>query len=58
MQKSHDFGFRDAPFLKGKYLIQFRSPIPRLQSNFHLYTRDTGLSDAASFRAFAEQETS
>lgn len=58
MQKSHDFGFRDAPFLKGKYLIQFRSPIPRLQSNFDLYVRDTGRSDAASFRAFAEQETS
>jgi hypothetical protein len=57
MQKSHDFGFRDSPFLNGKYLIQYRSPIPRLQSNYDLYSRDTGRSDAASFRAFAEEET-
>jgi hypothetical protein len=57
MQKSHDFGFRDSPLLKGKYLIQYRSPIPRLQSNFDLYARDTGRGDAASFRAFAEEET-
>ena len=32
-QKSHDFGFRDSPGLDGKYLIQYRSPIPRLQSS-------------------------
>ncbi len=57
MQKSHDFGFRDSPLLNGKYLIQYRSPIPRLQSNYDLYVRDTGRNDAASFRAFAEQET-
>jgi hypothetical protein len=57
MQKSHDFGFRDSPSLNGKYLIQYRSPIPRLQSNYDLYSRDTGRSDAASFRAFAEEET-
>ena len=57
MQKSHDFGFRDSPLLNGKYLIQYRSPIPRLQSNFDLYARGTGRSDAASFRAFAEEET-
>ena len=29
MQKSHDFGFRDSNGLNGKYLIQYRSPIPR-----------------------------
>jgi hypothetical protein len=57
LQKSHDFGFRDSSVLKGKYLIQYRSPIPRLQSNFDLYARDTGRNDAASFRAFAEEET-
>ena len=57
MQKSHDFGFRDSPLLNGKYLIQYRSPIPRLQSNYDLYSRDTGRNDAASFRAFAEEET-
>ena len=57
MQKSHDFGFRDATHLPGKYLIQFRSPIPRLQSNFELYARDTGRGDAESFYAFATRET-
>jgi hypothetical protein len=57
MQKSHDFGFRDSPYLNGKYLIQYRSPIPRLQSNFDLYARDTGRDDPESFRAFAEEET-
>ena len=36
MQKSHDFGFRDSTRLNGKYLIQYRSPIPRLQSNYDL----------------------
>ena len=36
MQKSHDFGFRDSARLNGKYLIQYRSPIPRLQSNYDL----------------------
>ena len=36
MQKSHDFGFRDSNGLNGKYLIQYRSPIPRLQSNYDL----------------------
>jgi hypothetical protein len=57
MQKSHDFGFRDAPLLNGKYLIQYRSPIPRLQSNYDLYARDTGRNDPESFAAFAEEET-
>ena len=33
MQKSHDFGFRDSTRLNGKYLVQYRSPIPRLQSS-------------------------
>jgi len=36
LQKSHDFGFRDAPDLNGRYLIQFRLPIPRLQSKYDL----------------------
>jgi hypothetical protein len=36
MRKSHDFGFRDSTRLNGKYLIQYRSPIPRLQSNYDL----------------------
>ena len=58
LQKSHDFGFRDSPALKGKYLIQYRSPIPRLQSNYDLHlVRSGGKPSEADFRAFAETET-
>ena len=58
MQKSHDFGFRDSPRLNGKYLIQYRSPIPRLQSNYDLaVARGTAERSKASFIAFAERET-
>jgi hypothetical protein len=58
MQKSHDFGFRDSTRLRGKYLIQFRSPIPRLQSNYDLaVARGTSERSNESFVAFAERET-
>jgi hypothetical protein len=58
MQKSHDFGFRDSTRLRGKYLIQFRSPIPRLQSNYDLVVaRGTSERSNESFVAFAERET-
>lgn len=58
MQKSHDFGFRDSPRLNGKYLIQYRSPIPRLQSNYDLSVmRGAGEASKDGFRAFAETET-
>jgi hypothetical protein len=58
MQKSHDLGFSDSPLLRGKYLIQYRSPIPRLQSNFENYLRNEGgADDVESFRIFAEWET-
>ncbi len=58
MQKSHDFGFRDSTRLNGKYLIQYRSPIPRLQSNYDLaVTRGTSEQSKESFIAFAERET-
>jgi hypothetical protein len=57
LQKSHDFGFRDPPLLNGKYLIQYRSPVPRLQSNFELHMRDTGDRSAEAFTTFAETET-
>jgi hypothetical protein len=57
LQKSHDFGFRDTPLLNGKYLIQYRSPVPRLQSNFELHMRDTGDRSGDTFTAFAESET-
>jgi hypothetical protein len=40
MQKSHDFHLRDDPSLNGMYLIQFRSLIPRLQSDFELVVRE------------------
>jgi hypothetical protein len=58
MQKSHDFGFRDSNGLNGKYLIQYRSPIPRLQSNYDLaVARGTVEQSSESFAAFAERET-
>ena len=58
MQKSHDFGFRDSARLNGKYLIQYRSPIPRLQSNYDLaVARGTSGQSKESFLAFAERET-
>ena len=58
MQKSHDFGFRDSARLNGKYLIQYRSPIPRLQSNYDLaVARGTVAQSKESFDAFAERET-
>ncbi|MFZ1071259.1 MAG: hypothetical protein WAN73_11610, partial [Methyloceanibacter sp.] len=58
MQKSHDFGFRDAAKLNGKYLIQYRSPIPRLQSNYDLaLARGTVGQSKEAFASFAERET-
>jgi len=58
LQKSHDFGFRDAADLNGRFLIQFRSPIPRLQSNYDLsIARGTGDEGKEAFVAFAEKET-
>ncbi|MPZ37057.1 MAG: hypothetical protein GEU95_03165 [Rhizobiales bacterium] len=40
MQKSHDFPLKDDPGLNGLYLIQFRSLIPRLQSDFEMVVRE------------------
>jgi hypothetical protein len=58
MQKSHDFGFRDSSRLNGKYLIQYRSPIPRLQSNYDLAVARGAVGQSKeSFDAFAERET-
>jgi len=58
IQKSHDFGFRDSTKLNGKYLIQYRSPIPRLQSNYDLaVSRRATERSNESFANFAERET-
>jgi hypothetical protein len=58
LQKSHDFGFRDAADLNGRFLIQFRSPIPRLQSNYDLsIARGVGEEGKEAFVTFAEKET-
>jgi hypothetical protein len=57
LQKSHDFGFRDSASLAGKYLVQYRSPIPRLQSNFELRQAQWGSETPESFIEFAEVET-
>jgi hypothetical protein len=41
-----------------QYLVQYRSPIPRLQSNFDLaVSRGTAEQGKESFTAFAERET-
>jgi hypothetical protein len=56
MQKSHDFGFRDSSSLNGKYLIQYRSPIPRLQSNYDLaLSRGTVGQSKEAFASFAHE---
>jgi hypothetical protein len=56
-QKSHDFDLGDSKFLKGKYLIQYRSPIPRLQSHYELHALELGRDSREMFHAFAEQQT-
>jgi hypothetical protein len=57
-KKSHDFGFRDSAKLNGKYLIQYRSPIPRLQSNYDLaLARGTVVQSKEAFASFAERDT-
>ena len=44
--------------LNGKYLIQYRSPIPRLQSNYDLaVARGTVGQSKEAFASFAERET-
>jgi hypothetical protein len=58
LQKSHDFGFRDATDLNGRFLIQFRSPIPRLQSNYDLsIARGISEESKEAFATFAAKET-
>ena len=58
MQKSHDFGFRDSTRLNGKYLVQYRSPIPRLQSNYDLaLSRGSVGPGKGNFEEFALRET-
>jgi hypothetical protein len=57
LQKSHDFGFRDAADLNGRFLIQFRSPIPRLQSNYDLsIARGVGEEGKEAFVTFARRQ--
>lgn len=54
MQKSHDFQDDDPVNLPGKYIIQYRHPVPRMQSNFDHYVHVNDKEDsAAHFRRFA-----
>jgi hypothetical protein len=56
-QKSHDFDLSDSRRLQGKYIVQYRSPIPRLQSYYELYAYELGRDSRDMFRTFAEQQT-
>ncbi|HMB90214.1 MAG TPA: hypothetical protein VKP65_05160 [Rhodothermales bacterium] len=58
LQKSHDFGFSDPIDLPGKYLVQYRHPIPRLQSIFDHHTSVTEKTDSEDhFQKFAWSQT-
>jgi hypothetical protein len=56
LQKSHDFGFRDAADFNGRFLIQFRSLIPRLPIELRSVHRARHWRREA-FVTFAENET-
>jgi hypothetical protein len=58
MQKSHDVGFKDPVDVPGQYIVQYRHPIPRMQSNFDHNIHVTGRPDTwERFVSFAEAET-
>lgn len=58
LQKSHDFQFTDPLDQSGAYIVQYRHPIPRLQSNYDHNRQITGHSDTWDyFVRFAEAET-
>lgn len=58
LQKSHDLQFADPVNRSGTYLIQYRHPIPRLQSNFDHSLHVLGGEDTLErFRNFAAAET-
>lgn len=58
MQKSHDLFLWDNPRRDGLYLIQFRSLIPRVQSNFDLGVAGGFIADTwEAFEHFCIQQT-
>ena len=57
IQKSHDFRFDDPVLPDSTYLVQYRHPSPRLQSNWdHYVFVQSGADTESGFRAFARSE--
>lgn len=57
LQKSHDLKLTDPVDLPGKYIIQYRHPVPRMQSNYDHNRHVTGRPDTLEdFRRFAKAE--
>lgn len=57
LQKSHDLKLSDPVDLPGKYIIQYRHPVPRMQSNYDHNRHVTGRPDTLEdFRRFAKVE--
>lgn len=59
IQKSHDFRFQDEFDNKYNYIIQYRHPVPRVQSNFELALKVPGnkwSDDKRSFFGFMKKE--
>jgi hypothetical protein len=58
IQKSHDLGLNDPKLEGSPYIVQYRHPIPRLQSNWDHFVHVQRVPDTeAAFRAFARAET-
>jgi hypothetical protein len=57
-QKSHDWNFTDRVSISTPYVIQYRSPIPRSQSNYELYLKASQKEDnKKTFEQFLKGET-
>ena len=57
LQKGHDLGLDDPVESDGTYLIQYRHPITRVQSNFdHWLVVSNGEDTEASFRAYVASD--
>lgn len=59
IQKSHDLDFRDPIYPDALYIIQYREPIARIQSNWdhYLHVRQDQEDTPEAFRRFALAET-
>ena len=57
LQKSHDFDLSDPVDPAQRYFVEYRHPIPRIQSNFELALKNGARNDCPEdFWSFAEKE--